>query len=223
MTEVLQLDPARKTNAQLMADCNQLGYLVEPLIDVTFNKGRFWQQVDPPDLAHRYDLDPKFDAQVADFRDLPLEHGTVRTVVLDPRYKLSGTSSGKGPAALDPGYGVERGYQSIEEIHTMIRDGIDEAARVLRRGGLLLLKCQAQQSSGTMQDQPGLFARHGVDSGFWLDIDRLHVITKPRKQPRKQRSARSNISTLVVLRRNSKPVPFPDLLQFVIPTERITP
>lgn len=199
MTDVLQLDPTRRDNARLMSDCACLGYLVDPVVDVTYNVGRFWREIDPPAL--RFDIDPRFDAQVADFRDLPLASGSVATVVLDPPFKLSGTSKGQGPAALDAGYGNPDSYQSITEIHTLIQDGIDEAWRILSVGGRLLLKCQAQQSCAHMNDQPGMFAERAVASGRWIDVDRLHVITKPRKQPGVQRTARSNLSTLVVLRK----------------------
>jgi hypothetical protein len=199
MSEVLALDPARTDNAKLMADCATLGYLDGVVVDVTYNAGRFWRDVPPPWL--RFDIDPQWDARVADFRDLPLVAGSVDTVVFDPPYKLNGTSTGAGPSALDDGYGVGGGYRSVGEIHALIFGGIDEAWRVLRVGGLLLLKCQAQQNAGRMNDQPAIFARYAVDAGLWHDVDRLHVITKPRKQPRKQRTARSNISTLVVLRK----------------------
>ena len=199
MSDILALDPARTNNAKLMADCATLGYLDGLVADVTYNAGRFWSDVAPPSL--KFDLDPQWGVRVSDFRHLPLLDSAINTVVLDPPYKLNGTSTGKGPAALDEGYGVGGGYRSVAEIHTLIQDGIDEAWRVLVVGGLLLLKCQAQQNAGRMNDQPGMFATHAVDSGRWADVDRLHVISTPRKQPRAQRTARSNISTLVVLRK----------------------
>ena len=201
MSEILALDPQRTDNALLMADCATLGYLVEPVVDVTYNMGRFWRKVPPP--AIRFDLDEQWDADVADFRNLPLNDASVSTIVLDPPYKLNGTSGGAGPSALDAGYGVGGGYISVADTHKLITDGIDEAWRVLKVGGLLLLKCQSQQSCGAMNDQPGIFSTYARENG-WRDVDRLHVITTPRKQPRKQRTARSNISTLVVLRKKRR-------------------
>ena len=199
MSEILALDPARTDNAKLMADCDTLGYLNGLVVDVTYNAGRFWRDVAPPVL--RFDIDPQWDAGLADFRCLPIESDHVDAVVLDPPYKLNGTSTGAGPSALDDGYGVGGGYRSVLDIHEMISDGIDEAWRVLRVGGLLLLKCQPQQNAGRMNDQPAIFSTYATQSGRYTDVDRLHVITTPRKQPRAQRTARSNISTLVVLRK----------------------
>lgn len=198
MTDILAFDPARTTNARLMVDCARLGYLVDVVVDVTYNAGRFWREHPAPAL--RFDIDPQWDAQVADFRDLPLERESVATVVLDPPYKLNGTSTGIGPSALDHGYGVAGAYSSVDTTHNLIRAGIDEAWRVLAPGGLLLLKCQAQQNAARMNDQPGMFAQYAIDTGHWHDEDRLHVVTTPRKQPRAQCSARANYSTLVVLR-----------------------
>ena len=200
--EILALDVNRTNNAQLMVDCNTLGYLTEPVVDATYNAGRFWRQLPPPAL--RYDLDPQWDANIADFRNLPIADATVGCVILDPPYKLNGTSSGKGAAALDNGYGVGGAYTAIPHLHRMIADGIAEAGRVLRVGGYLLLKCQTQQSCGRLNDQPGTFAAQAVANGIWKDVDRLHVITTPRKQPLPQRTARSNFSTLVVLQRRRR-------------------
>ena len=200
MSDILALDPARTDNAKLMADCATLGYLDGVVVDVTYNAGRFWREVRPPGMM-RFDIDPQWGVRIADFCHLPLTDASISTVVLDPPYKLNGTSTGKGPAALDEGYGVGGGYRSVTDIHEMIVDGIDEAWRVLVVGGFLLLKCQAQQNAGRMNDQPAIFSTYAVNSGRWTDVDRLHVISTPRKQPRAQRTARSNISTLVVLKK----------------------
>lgn len=199
MSDILAVDPARTDNAKLMSDCATLGYLGGLVADVTYNAGRFWSDIAPPWL--KYDIDPQWGVRVADFRHLPLGDNGVNTVVLDPPYKLNGTSTGVGPSALDEGYGVGGGYRSVADIHDMIRDGIDEAWRVLQVGGYLLLKCQAQQNAGRMNDQPAIFSTYATYHNRFADVDRLHVISTPRKQPREQRTARSNISTLVVLRK----------------------
>ena len=208
--DILAFDVSRTNNAQLMCDCEALGLLQKPLADVTFNTGKFWLNqanlLSPiPNL--RFDIDPSFGVRVADFRDLPLDDGEIGTLVLDPRYKLNGTSTGKGPSKLDADYGVVGGYMSVKDIHQMIFDGIDEAGRVVRRDGYLLLKVQAQQNASTLHDQPGMFAAYAKESKLWKVCGFLHVLGGSRPQPGVQKTPRSNYSTLVVLQRTGRKRP----------------
>lgn len=199
MAEILAFDPERTNNAQLMRDCKTLGYLDGVGADVTYNIGRFWRLVERPQFI--FDIDPQFAEHgcvVADFRDLPLDDGVLDFLVLDPPYRLGGTPSTFSDETTGAPYGNPGSYKSIDSVHQRIHDGIDEAWRVLRVGGKLLLKVMPQQSCGMLNDQPGMFAERAVASGRWRDVDRLHVTGKPRKQ-RSQKTARQNTSTLVVL------------------------
>lgn len=194
---ILAFDPERNTNAKLMADCKTLGYLDGIVVDVTYNIGRFWRIVTPP--AWRFDIDPQFSGvQVADFRELPFVDNAVDALVLDPPFGLRGTRSDFSDLTTGATYGNSDVYNPINSVHQLIQEGIDEAHRVLKVGGFLLLKCMPQQSCGHLNDQPGMFAERAVSSGRWRDVDRLHVVTTPRKQ-RSQKTARQNASTLVVL------------------------
>lgn len=197
MTEVRAIGD-RINNAQLMADCHQLGYLDGPVLDATYGTGRFWKGLD--DLAidlTTNDLNP--DAVTEhhhDFTALPFDNNSFATAVFDAPYKLNGTSTGIGASALDNGYGVGGTYRTVQSIHTLMRLGLIECGRVAAR--YVLAKCQDQVVSGRVHWQTIMLTETGYDYDLNL-VDMLHV-QGYRKQPegRRQLHARRDYSTLLV-------------------------
>lgn len=210
---------SRTNNAQLVADCAQLGYLHEDwrTLDPTYGKGRWWTDWSPT-LLRRHDLVPsKAPDGPMDFTRLDYLAQTFEAVVFDPPYKLNGTKGKSGPASGDESYGVDEGYTSIEARHDLMRWGISECLRVLAprsrggQGGYLLVKCQDQVSSGKVQWQTRLMADHAEAYGRVVNdgcsvrlVDELHV-RGYRKQPegRSQKHARRDYSTLLVFQKKA--------------------
>jgi hypothetical protein len=157
-----------------MNDCEDLGYIKGRVLDCTYGKGSFWEIV-PEDFTAS-DLEPsKPWVLKRDFTNLPLDwFETFDTVVFDPPYKMNGTSTGKGPSALDAGYGP---------------------------GGHILVKCQDQISSGNYQPQE--FWMHTTARARGCDIvDKLFVRGhRPQPAGRRQLHARRDYSTLLVFRK----------------------
>lgn len=131
------------TNDQLIADVAGL-YLADGdvLADVTYSSGRFWKKVN----LSRYrflasDLMPPAGscALAADFRALPYRDGSVDALVFDPPYIHS---PGKG--MLNTRYNglATTDMITYAEIMQLYLDGMTEAARVLRDGGQLWVKCK---------------------------------------------------------------------------------
>jgi hypothetical protein len=124
------------------------------------------------------------------------------TVVLDPPYKLNGTSTGEGPAASDESYGVGGPYQSVEDKHTLIKDGIVECARICAA-----LSAREVHGSGVLWPQiladphlhPHRRARPGSSS--WTCFT-SRATGSNRKAAGKQH-AWADYSTLLVLERES--------------------
>lgn len=196
-----------RTNAELIEQCAELGYLrAEWLtLDPTWGSGKFWTKW-RPDWIVGSDLDPALSpiGVSRDFRDLPYRtdgQSGIEAVVLDPPYKLNGTSTGKGPATSDESYGVHGPNVSWQDRHELIRDGISECVRVLKPKGMLLVKVQDQVCSGAKRWQTREFADHAESLGCRL-VDMLHL-PGGRKQPegRRQVHSRQNYSTMLILRK----------------------
>lgn len=189
---VLAIEPGN--NADLVLRLRKLGYLRDDwrILDPTYGRGRWWSKWTPTDLvAH----DLKTDG--VDFRALPHVDGEFDAITFDPPYKLNGTPSGE----MDEAYGVDTpaGWQGR---HALIRIGIDECARVLKPGGILIVKCQDQVCGGQVRWQTRVFADYAEMAHDLKLVDMLHV-SSMREQPpgRRQEHARRNYSTALVFKK----------------------
>lgn len=122
-----------------------LSLYVEPgsrVADVTYGKGVFWRRV--PQGA--YDLLPSDLVDGIDCRNLPYEDGSIDCVVFDPPYMHT-----PGGSAHQNHQNYERYYKnnqanSDKKYHEAVLDlyftAAQEAWRVLRGGGIYIVKCQ---------------------------------------------------------------------------------
>jgi hypothetical protein len=187
----------RTSNAELMRDCKQLGYLDGLVLDMTYGLGRFWKLHRPRALITN-DIDETTDAMWhLDFTMLPCSNETFRAVVFDPPYKLNGTG---GSHPSDKGYGVADSL-SVESRMDLIFDGVTEGARVLAPSGHLLVKCQDQVVSGHKVWQTWLITDAGQSLGLRL-VDMLHVQSyRPQPAGRRQLHSRGDYSSLLVFKK----------------------
>lgn len=171
------------TNAQMIRDaCVPLGYLSKDrrTLDPTYGYGNFWTLWKPDNLIAS-DLDPKKSpiGEAVDATDLPHDDESFDDVVIDGPYRLNGTAD----IPFDERYGTEE-YKHPRQRHRLIMEMMTEGTRVLRRGGHLLVKCQAQISNQQFWHQPHIFISHagGLDLGL---VDELQY---PSYRPQPKRS-----------------------------------
>lgn len=133
------------TNAELIAGVAGL-YLSpgDAVADVTYSTGRFWGRVDVSRfrfLASDIDPSPRAGRPVlaADFRALPYRDASLDAVVFDPPYLHA---PGKGMFATTYNGRATTDMASYGSIMGLYRDGMAEAARVLKPGGQLWVKCK---------------------------------------------------------------------------------
>lgn len=193
---VLAISTAR-SNAELIEHAARLGYLARSwrILDPTFGHGRFWRRWQPDQLV-AHDINPERAPDgPADFRRLPYADDTFDAAVFDPPYKLNGAA---GSHASDDDYGVHDAAP-WQARHDLIRAGITELARVVRPasrmrvdrrrtevvGGVVLIKCQDQVSSGAVRWQTREFADHAERVG--LDLVDALILTGHRPQPERTR------------------------------------
>lgn len=174
-----------------------MGYLKEDwtILDPTYGKGNWWKEFRPEKLFYH---DIKLDG--IDFRNLPYEDEFFDAVAYDPPYVSIGgrsTSNIKGFLGL---YGLEEAPESPAELQDYMNSGLVECARVTKKKGFLLVKCQDYISRGKFWNGTYLTQKCAMESGLEV-FDRLeYLVGTPRPQPpgRRQIHARRNLSTLFV-------------------------
>lgn len=128
------------------------------IADVTYGGGIFWKKVNP----EFYDLTPSDIASGIDCRSLPYGSDEFDCVVLDPPYmeglfRRDGSHlAGQGShAAFRRSYSNGQGTVGGPKYHDAVLDlyfkAGAEAARVLRTGGVLIVKCQDEVSANTQR------------------------------------------------------------------------
>lgn len=185
--------------------------------DVTWGRGIFWKQVDQDDYRIiRSDIERCGDVQ-CNFRALPHPAASLDAVILDPPYLYIGgwkTLRGYFHETThdweNTSYGnverASRGISGVKAVDQMYYEGIQEAARVLRKGGILILKCMDQVQSGKQQWAHIVYLRFGEEVGF-MSEDLFVLVRKSRPlmrhKPENQKHARRNHSYFLVMRRKT--------------------
>ncbi len=127
---------------------------------------------------------------------------TFDAVAFDPPYVATGGRETSGIKGMNDAYGMTGAPATPPEVQDNINRGLSECFRVVKKGGIVLVKCQDYVSSGKLW--PGVFKTqaHAGLLGFDV-IDHLIHISGARPQPDHPRQvhSRRNQSDLLVLRR----------------------
>ena len=176
--------------------------------DVTYGQGTFWGKVHRPDLRLlTTDL-----LTGTDCRSLPYDDTSIDAVILDPPYMHT------------PGQGAHDGHQNYEyyyrnnatansgssKYHEAVLDlyfsAGKEAARVLKDGGILIVKCQDEVCANRQRlAHVEIINEYG---GYGLQAEDLFVVTRTSKPGMsrmfRQRHARKNHSYFLVFWKANK-------------------
>lgn len=110
--------------------------------DVTYGSGVFYKNRKRPEYC--FDLDPKFDFVVeADSRKLPLESASINSLMFDPPF----LTYIRNDSIMKRRFS---GYWSYDELESHYKGTLKEAYRVLRKKGILVVKCQDLIHNHTM-------------------------------------------------------------------------
>lgn len=170
--------------------------------DVTYGSGAFWRRVRRPDIT----LLPTDLVDGVDCRALPYDDASIDAVVLDPPYMHT------------PGQGAHQGHQHFEtyyrnnatanagglKYHEAVLDlyfaAGREASRVLRDGGILIVKCQDEVCANRQRLTHVEIINEYENHGF--QAEDLFVVTRASRpglsRMLRQRHARKNHSYFLV-------------------------
>lgn len=205
-----------QTNAHLIEDMARLGYLrdTDHVLDPTYGRGVWWQRWRPERLT-AHDLDPtKAPNGPMDFTALNYPDGTFDAVTFDPPYMAPGGRKTTSTGDFNDRFGLHTTPARPDSNQVLINDGIAEANRVVRRGGIVLVKCMDYINGGQLWMGTHHTLTHALELGMAV-VDRLEHVGRPGPQPtvnldgspRRQLHARRNLSTLFVLRRTTPVLP----------------
>lgn len=197
------------TNADLIYDVAQLGYLrdTDIILDPTYGRGLWWKRWTPGTLVA---LDRKTDPDW-DFRTMTrFSDETFDVVAFDPPYVAQGGRKTVGAGAKDftDRFGLDDCAATPADVSFDIQRGIHASYRVLKPGGVMLLKCKNYVSSGQLWPGAHLAWTDAVDCGFKY-VDEFTMIAGTGPQPsknldgtdRRQVHARQNASVLMIFRK----------------------
>ena len=181
--------------------------------DVTWGKGVFWQKV----REGTYDVRATDIAMGVDCRDLPYLEGEIDCVVLDPPYMegffrndASQKAGGGSYSAFREHYanGDEKPQTAKwhDAVAQLYREAGQEAFRVLRRNGILIVKCQDEVSANRQRLTHVEIINDYESLGFYTKD--LFVVMRPNKPAvtrlKKQVHARKNHSYFLVFVKEGK-------------------
>jgi hypothetical protein len=177
------------------------------IADVTYGKGVFWKGVD---LA-RYELLPSDLQTGVDCRTLPYDDNSLDCVVLDPPYmeglfRRASTqlAGGTSHAAFRDHYSNGKRTAAGPKYHDAVLDlyfrGGDEACRVLKPRGVLIVKCQDEVSANQQRlTHVEIINRYEANGFYTKDLFIIVRTNRPAvSRLKKQAHARKNHSYFLV-------------------------
>jgi hypothetical protein len=190
-----------RSNGHLIADVAHVYFPPDArVLDVTYGRGNWWTRFRPVELvAHDLKLDG------VDFRHLPEPDASFDVVAFDPPYVPAGseavTDKDQGVGDYLERYGIDYAPTTSAELLTLILGGLGECARVVRPGGLVLVKCQPYQSGRAFHHVPARVIAAGERLGLRLLDELVHRRRPGPTSTEVFQRARRNHSNLLVFDR----------------------
>jgi tRNA G10 N-methylase Trm11 len=158
--------------------------------DVTYGKGVFWRNVEDG----KYDLKATDLQMGVDFKSLPYLDKSMDALVLDPPYMHGGATV---KDSINKCYRNQNtSHESVIRLYT---GGILEAARVLKKGGRIIVKTQDEIESGRQRHSHVEILQILEMLGFRiLDTFVLVQSATPAMREKYQKTARKNHSFALV-------------------------
>jgi len=140
-------------------------------LDPMYFKGNFYKNgVNEP--TYKYDINPQMlKVEKADARELPIESGSICSMILDPPF-LFGIHGQTKNYYSSTTHGIFKNLEELKELYIGI---LKEAYRILKRNGVLIFKCQDYTDNKTTMTHC-LVWKWATETGFYpKDLAILHL------------------------------------------------
>lgn len=166
-------------------------------LDPCFNKGSFYKNDVVAKPKYRFDIKPLIPSVLpGDVRNLNLKDKSVKCVIFDPPFIVSGQSS-----FIADRYDY---FDSVDQLKDFYENSFREILRVLKGNGLLIIKTQdfinGRKSYSMLDYIFNLSKEMGL---IYKDIFILLAKSRPIRPPKKQQHARKYHCYFLVFRKRS--------------------
>lgn len=113
-------------------------------LDPMYFKGNFYKEISYP--KYKFDIIPQvLGVQKADATKLPIENQSITSMILDPPF-MFGVHGKTKEYYSSTTHGILQDFEALRELYQGI---LKEAYRLLKKGGILIFKCQDYTDSKT--------------------------------------------------------------------------
>lgn len=142
--------------------------------DPTYSQGNFYRNFPQPRL--KFDMFPQSpEVQQADCRALPLQNGSVQSIMFDPPFVMSGDAHKENPTGKIATRFTS--FANFDELVGLYVPALKEFYRVLELGGLLVFKCQDSVCGGRQYLTHANVISWAQERGFY--VKDLFILVSP--------------------------------------------
>ena len=171
--ETEKFKPIQSVNREQENVINDILFLHSPNkridVDVTYSKGVFYKSGKVAQPTYKFDLMPQTEDTIqSDSRCLPLDDDSVETIMFDPPFIIAGESY-KNNTDSNSSKIAKRfsAYKNFEELKEHYYNSLKEFHRVLKKGGIVIFKCQNTVSGGKQLFSHYFILKSALEIGFY--------------------------------------------------------
>ncbi len=154
--------------------------------DVTYGNGQFYKNVPQP--TYKFDIDPQQDGVIgACSTNLPIRDKVLNSLVFDPPFLTYVRSGREGNGGMIMAKRFA-GYWRYDELEEHYRNTIIESRRVLKKDGVMVIKCQDIIHNHKMRCTHANVIQWAATAGFRL-LD-LFVLPAKHRLPSPNRAGK---------------------------------
>lgn len=179
--------------------------------DCTYSVGNFYKDGKIKEPLYKFDINPTNENVIkADCRNLPLQKESLSCIIYDPPFLATTGNSLKTNTGniINRRFGV---YPNEKELHQFYIDSLKELYRILKKDGILIVKCQDKISSGKQYMSHIFIYNEAIKIGFYPK-DLFILIAKNRIvanwQIQNQKNARKYHSYFWVFQKNNMKIEY---------------